>query len=234
MKIVLKIILFFVMNCCFLTAVNGQDWFDEDEVLYRPRFALKFAPLPFAMSNTAAIQFSGEAKTFLNQSIQIEYGYVNDFGFLDDNYDGFKLKTEYRFYNPFRKLKPRRSDKIKSKNFFIGVQYFRKEVDAKASTRVNRSNNSYQEILPLRINNITNSFFFVFGKVKQLKGRFYHETVLGIGRKNLHVTIIGLPEDASMPRNAFRRTPGIDLTDGKGFVGSMDIFFSFKIIYAFK
>ncbi len=161
---------------------------DSLEFSYRPVVALKWAPLSI-IDYTPTIQFALEAGTFRNQSVQAEFGWVTDlYNRTESGFDGFKLRTEYRFYFP-------RPIKILY-NAFCGPQFMWKEVNATGKATVWRNNQTYQEIISVRLSNQTFSYYITSGCVFRFFGPFWFEVAASLGLRRLEVYIANVPEDA--------------------------------------
>ena len=183
MRVVFILIGLFLI-CCSLIAQKTDSL---PPYTYRPVVALKFAPLAL-IDYTPAIQFAVEVKTFRHQSFQLEYGFVTDlYNRTQYGFNGYKFKTEYRFYN-------RRSIKVLN-NTFWGVQYMWKPLNAQSTTIVWRDNQTYQEIVPVRISNKTNSIYLISGCVFHFLGPLYFEVMTGIGPRWLKVSYYDIPDD---------------------------------------
>lgn len=207
---------------CFCNSSSAQDR-DSLPFLYRPVFAIKFVPLPL-IARTPAIQFAVEARTFKNQAIQLEYGYVRDFyDTFSSTFNGYKLKTEYRFYLG----KGRKA----IQNYFLGLQYHRKILDVKGDATLWRDNRNYQEIVQLELRNETNSFFLMGGQVFPVADHLFIELALGVGVRTLEVSLEEIPEDAelatSLQENIFNPVSDV------GTYTYPRLFISLKVNYAF-
>ena len=190
---------------------------------HRPILALKYVPTAI-FDRTPAIQFAVEKGTFSHQSIQLEYGWVSDiYNNTQNGFNGHKLKSEYRFYFKAREKK--------ANNVFLGVQYMWKTVIAEGNATVWRYNQSYQEIIPVKLKNETNTAYVVCGNVYPFVGPMYFEVMAGLGARWLNVTVENIPEDAEF-------TPSLNVgffnpVRGIGSYVFLGINLSFKIIYSF-
>lgn len=176
----------------FLAAATtkAQTSTEEKAIISQPNFAIKFAPLPL-MSTTPAFQFGIEVKTFHLQGLQVEFGYVTSaVRKTNSDFDGFKLKSEYRFY----KKQLSRFSNIE----FVGLQHMFKVVDVEGEGTIWRNNQSYQQVVPLKVKNTINSVFLVGGFAEQFGGQFYIEVAVGVGARFLNVKSSDLPDDAEL------------------------------------
>ena len=170
---------------------------DSTHYVYRPRLAVKLVPLPL-IDYTPALQFAVEARTFRHQAIQLEYGYLMDYTGSDDGlFSGFKLKSEYRFYNPW-------GESAFVENFFVGFQYLRKHVDTEGIATVWRAGQNFQQNLPITVSNRTNSYYIVLGTLFPINQRVCFELATGVGSRDLSVRVENLPDDAFFDANLLR------------------------------
>jgi len=201
--------------------LKAQTTTNDETFISQPDFAIKFAPLPL-LSSTPAIQFGVEAKTFDLQGLQVEFGYItSSLRKSDSDFDGFKLKSEYRFYkkqiNNFSNIR------------FTGIQHMYKTVDVEGAVTIWRNNQSYQQIVPVKVKNKINSFFLVGGFAEKFSSKLYFEFAAGVGVRLLNIQISDLPDDAELETNLNR---GIfDPIREAGNYRFLDAFISLKLAY---
>ncbi len=213
--------IFTVLSLLFTIQAISQKK-DSFKFAYRPVVAFKFAPLSL-VDFTPTILFGVESRTFRHQSIHLEYGVVRDFYKRTQNgFDGFKLKTEYRFYFP-------RPIKVLY-NAFWGPQFIWKEVNASGTATVWRNNQSYQEIMEVRINNQTHSYYLTSGCAFRFFGPFNFEVAGSIGLRRLKVSVKDIPEDAVLSGGVGNNSI-FNPVRGEGTHHLFGLNLSFKIIY---
>jgi len=197
---------------------------NEDDVVEQPALALKIAALSF-LSTTPALQFGVEVKTFKQQALQVEFGYIkNVFKDKPSEFDGIKLRTEYRYYQKRYK----KSYDLK----FFGIQHMYKVVNVVGTATVWRQSQSYQEVIPLTVKNKINSVFLVSGLSDEIGKQIYVEVSFGLGARFLNISSSELPEDAELATDLDQ---GIfNPIRGRGDYRFLDMFVSLKFGYYFK
>ena len=212
--------------CCLVflvlaTANSTAQITDEDDIISQPAFAIKFIPLPL-LSTTPAFQFGIEAKTFNLQGLQVEFGYVTSaVRKTNSDFDGFKLKSEYRFY----KKQLNRFSNIE----FVGIQHMYKAVNVEGDATIWRYNQSYQQIVPIKVKNKINSVFLVGGFAEQFSNHVFIEIAVGIGARFLNVQSSELPEDAELETDLNQSI--FNPIREEGNYRFLDAFVSLKIAY---
>ena len=198
---------------------------EKEEIPYanHPILGLKYVPSAL-FDRTPAIQFAIEKGTFSHQSIQLEYGWVFDlYNNTQNGFNGHKLRTEYRFY--------KKASDYKANNVFFGVQYMWKTVKTEGDATVWRYNRSYQEIMPVKLKNETNTLYAICGNVYPFIGPLYFEIMGGLGARWLNVSVRNIPDDAELVQDI--STGFFNPVRGPGTYVFLGVNISFKIIYSF-
>ena len=193
---------------------------------YRPLLGLKVVPLP-VFDVVSSIQFGVEIATFKNQAFQLEYAFPVNFwnrnrsGEKISHLSGYKLKTEYRFYNKNAWLD----------GVFYGLQYMYKLTNVEDEIFLWLNNRSYQQLLPIRIRNTTHAGYILMGKVFPMFDKLFFEMATGVGLRRIEVEFEDVPpmsepvEDFNQGFLANNQDEGISQTPA--------MFISFKFTWAF-
>ena len=215
------------LSVFLMVGLFGTLAFGQGPDPYRPKFALKYAPLAI-FDRTPSIQFATEIATFKHQAIQLEGGYIkNIFKEPSNDFNGFKLRAGYRFYL-------HRSTNL-SRNGFIGLLYMYKQVMAEGTANVWRNARSYQEAIDIRVFNQTNGFYAQIGQVfARFIGPLSAELVMGGGIRLLDVSLKDVPEDVELDAKLTGSIWNFNPVTSDGFYTLPGFFLTFRLIYPFS
>ncbi|MEM6379544.1 MAG: hypothetical protein AAF705_15165 [Bacteroidota bacterium] len=159
----------------------------QEAELYRPKLAIKYNPLAF-LAYTPGIELGLERSISKEASIHLGGSYLNDFdnGSIQ-NFSGYKLIGEYRFYSPFSE---------EPNNSFAAFTFNFKKVIASGRTYVDRANGNYQELIDLTVDNTTLEFLASVGKVYPLNKWFGLDLAVVAGARRLGISSDDIPDDA--------------------------------------
>lgn len=223
-KLVQQGLFIFIFMSCSIFSTHAQRSVDAPESYQRNLLALKFSPLPL-LDYTPALQFGAELRIRKQQTFQVEYGYINSriHPSRSRDFTGFKLKGEYRFYDA-------RPAKVE-RNRFLGIQYMHKQVLVEGTEFFWRANRTYQELLPVKLTNFTNSAYVTIGQLVPLFGTVQIEIATGLGIRRLDIVYLDFPEDAErvldFENDGFLFSPR---RNGEGTAYYPALFFSLKIV----
>lgn len=215
---------------CLNLNLQAQEVVIDTVPFYRPDWSIKFVPAAL-VSTTPAIQFAVERRTFTDQAIQLELGYIKNYPDLPTTLDGFKLRGEYRFYNLLNKKDA--YHKAVKPNFFYGVHYLYKQFDATGKAFIFREQLGYQERVDVTVAHKSHAIYAVAGDIFHFKNRFFMEFVFGLGIRSTSIYVRDFAEDASLVSDISTNT-FIDLTDGRDELGFLDMLLSFKVGYVIQ
>ncbi len=187
----------------------------------RPKLAVKLSPLP-AIDYTPTLQLGVEIGTTIDQSLNIDLGYIADW-YDGRNFEGFKVKGEYRFYRPLK----RHANRL----IFSGIQYQYKRVVVSNNSLVWRNNRTYQQLIPHRIVNEVNSITAVSGWAFNTHKPIGVETSIGVGYRRLEVSVKDVPDDVDLD---FSTTNFFFRQNREGITNSPALFFSFRIVWRIR
>lgn len=171
----------------FLILSTFHTGYGQDERIYRPDWSIKYNPLAI-IAYTPGIELALERTIRKNATIHLGGSYLNDFGINpNQDFDGYKLIGEYRFYQPFQKF---------HENTFLALQFNLKKAFARGRTYLDRANGNYQELTDLRVENTSLDFLLAFGRVKPLRPWLSMDISVVGGVKRLSLASDDIPADA--------------------------------------